>query len=345
MTARLHHFVSQCYLRSFAVKRKKTYQTTVFDARVRRTYPTNIENIAAERDFNTVDAEGHRPDALETGLSMFEAELAPAIERVKAAGRFEHEEDRALILNFMCLLSMRNPRQREAVHGFQERVMKQVMSLLIATPQRWESHMKKATAAGYLIKNNVSYYEMKRFVEDDQYAILTPTNYHIKLEMHLFDKVLPLFFERRWTMLHASERSGGFVTSDHPVCLMWSSPQRQGKLPPGHGLKGTQVLFPLSPRFALLGGFDGIETVLNVSDEHVAGINSAVVAHAQWQVYARDAHFHFVSDHGDGVRKASRLLDDPLFERPRENDEHPHDGKSGIVAIEGPTIRLRTKPL
>lgn len=344
MSARHHHFVSQCYLRSFAVKRKKAYQTTVFDARTRRMYTTSVENIAAERDFNRVDAEGHPPDALETGIATFEADVAPAIERVKAAGNLENENDRALIFNFMCLLSLRNPRQREIVRDFQERVMKQVMALLIATPQRWESHVRKAAAAGYITRNDLSYEQMKKFVNEDQYTLQTSTNYHIKLEIELFDKVLPSFFQRRWMVLSASERSGGFITSDHPVCLMWSDPDRQGVFPPGHRLKGTQIVFPLSPKIALLGAFDALDGTLAISDEHVAAINSAVAAHAEWQVYARDAHFHFVSEHEDGIRKASKLLDDPLFKRPVEEDQpemEPPDVDEGrLLAIKGPTVAV-----
>ena len=91
---------------------------------------------AAVHDFNRVDADGHPPDAFEKGMAEFEGELGPAIERVKVAGTIDDENDRALILNFMCLLSLRNPQQREIARSFQERVAKHTMKLVLATPER-----------------------------------------------------------------------------------------------------------------------------------------------------------------------------------------------------------------
>jgi hypothetical protein len=110
MTARRHHYIPQCYLKAFAVPRKKgKYQTTVFDARVRKTYPTNIENVAIERDFNRIEVEGHAPDTVEKVMAGFEAELAPALQRVIGIGNMRDQNDRAIILNFMCMLAIRTP--------------------------------------------------------------------------------------------------------------------------------------------------------------------------------------------------------------------------------------------
>src|SRR3954464_9368640 len=157
----------------------------------------------------------------------------------------------------MCLLSLRNPRQREIVRSFQERLSKQIMQLTLATPRRWESQMRKARAAGYVTRDDVTYEQMKKFVDEDQYTLHTQTNYHLKLEVSSFEKLLPCFLARRWTVLHAPPTSRGFVTSDHPVCLLWSRPTPYGS--PGHGLKGTEVVFPLSPKLALIGVFEGGE--------------------------------------------------------------------------------------
>lgn len=320
-TARRHHYIPQCYLKAFAVPRKKAFQTTVFDARSRKTFPANIKNVAVELDFNRIEVDGHEPDAFEKGLAQFEGELAPALERTIAASSLKDVQDRAIILNFMCLLALRNPRFRETFRGFYERLAKMTMEIALATPERWDRQMHKMREAGYIGNTNVTYQDLKRFVEEDEYTVHLPSTGHIKYELGAFDSLLETFFARRWVVLHAPAETGWLITCDHPVRLAWSEPESR-RFPPGHGLRGTEVLFPLSPKLALAGAFEFEEgQELTLSAYSVASVNSAIVANAEWQVYARDAHFSFLGGLDGTPRKASRLLDDSLFKRPYGDDE------------------------
>jgi len=80
MTARLHHHVSQCYLKGFVVDRNKP-KLFVVDIKELRSFTTNPVNVAVERDFHRIDVDGHPPDALENNLSRFESELDQALLR------------------------------------------------------------------------------------------------------------------------------------------------------------------------------------------------------------------------------------------------------------------------
>jgi len=52
MTARRHHFISQCYLNRFAVLRKAgKFQTRVFDHTTAKTFLTAVENVGLERAY------------------------------------------------------------------------------------------------------------------------------------------------------------------------------------------------------------------------------------------------------------------------------------------------------
>jgi hypothetical protein len=77
----------------------------------------------------------------------------------------------------------------------------------------------------------------------------------------------------------------------------------------------------------------------------VAGVNGAMAAYAEWHVYARDAHFRFVSEHGQ-PRKSSKLLDDPIFKRPRDEDPPPVVGNDDerYIRMEGPQIASPATP-
>ena len=137
-----------------------------------------------ERDFNTVEAEGLEPDVFEKAAAKFEDELAPALERIIAAQSLQQDaDDYAILLNFVTLLALRNPRQRETVRDFHERVAKQIMNVALPTPERWAHQVKKATVGGFLKTDaDASYATMKKFVEDGEFSFAVSNERQISLE-------------------------------------------------------------------------------------------------------------------------------------------------------------------
>ena len=90
MTARRHHFVPQCYLKGFVRHRNKP-KLFVVDGRERRSFHTAPANVAAERDFHTIEIEGFPPDALENSFASFEADVRTTVStmRLKGADPFQ----------------------------------------------------------------------------------------------------------------------------------------------------------------------------------------------------------------------------------------------------------------
>jgi hypothetical protein len=249
-------------------------------------------------------------------MAGFEGEVAPALERIIAARSItNNEDDRAFLFNLLGLLVLRNPRQRELWRDFQERVAKQIMNLATATRERWERLVSRMRADGALTdEDNVDYDKMKQFVVEDKFSIKVPTGTHIATELKAVDAILPYIFERKWSLLKAGFESGGFVTCDHPVCLMWADPKRRGRFPPpGHGLHGTQIVFPISTGLAMIGTFEGTEETRDAPEDLIATINGTVIQFAERQVYARDQNFIYCFDPFEQPRKASKLVDDRRF--------------------------------
>lgn len=315
MTARRHHYISQCYLKGFAVQRRKgAPQIHVFDRENQKTFQTSTDNVGLKRDFNRIDAKDTDPDVVEKMLAEFEGQAAPALERTIQAEAFQTDDDRTIILNLLALFALRNPRLRENIRDFHERVMKQVLGVTLQNKDRWEEQEKQMIEAGYVSKSKVPYEELRAFYEADEYDIKLDTGYHVAMELKTFDALLPHLFRRGWMIMKADETSGGFVTSDHPVTLMWSDPKmRNGFYPPGFGLEGTQVIFPLSSRLALAGAYGLRNEDIALPEEHVAAVNGATILGAERQVYSRDLHFRYVVNNESGVRKAARLIDDSFF--------------------------------
>jgi hypothetical protein len=124
---------------------------------------------------------------------------------------------------------MRNPRWRERIRQMHEDVSKGIMDLALATKERWEGEEEKARQAGYLSGKQISYEEMKAFHESGEYTIEVDNHRNLQLEFSGFEAVLPHLFNRGWMFLKAPASSGGFVTCDHPVNLMWSDTEDRGR--------------------------------------------------------------------------------------------------------------------
>jgi hypothetical protein len=321
MVARRHHFLPQCYLKGFGQPRKKgkIHNVVVFD-RDGKKFTSNILNVAVKRDFNRVEIQGKTPDFFELEMADFEGVLAPALERIIAAGNLRNDEDRGTLLNFIGLISIRNPRHRETFRDFNEQVLGRVMELATATKERWEGQIKRAREAGYF-KNtkDMSYEETRDFVRRKEYRVELRTEFHIATEMKSFDAVLQTLFRRKWVTFTPPKKSGGFITSDHPVCLMFSGPSKRGGFyGPGHGLAGTEIIFPIGRDLAVVGAFELDDGEIALTEDGVAGINGALVAYADRQVYARDTDFTYSRQYGEESRKGSELLKDILFLRAKE---------------------------
>jgi endonuclease-3 len=79
--ARRHHYVPKCYLKSFSIETagEMDPRLYVFDAVERKSFRTRSKNVALERDFNTIDLEGHEPDAFEKAMATVESEIGHGI--------------------------------------------------------------------------------------------------------------------------------------------------------------------------------------------------------------------------------------------------------------------------
>ena len=87
--ARKQHYTPRLLLRAFAVERKPgKFQIGVFDKHTGTTFRCPIEDIAAERDFNTLETDSH-VFSWETRLGDIEDMAAPVIDRVRKQASLE----------------------------------------------------------------------------------------------------------------------------------------------------------------------------------------------------------------------------------------------------------------
>jgi hypothetical protein len=309
--ARRHHFVPEFYLRGFCGSDKKLF---VVDAKERKQFRTQPENVAVEKDFNRVNIDGIAPDALEKAYGAFEGKAASALARIIAKGAFEDENDRAAILNLMALLTVRSPQKRQTIGDFQHDLCKVMLEMTFATPERWESQVKQMRSEGYLqdVDETMAYEQLRDFVKKGNYKIRMNKEWQIQMELRHLDDVLPYFFMRKWSLYQARKGTNGFITSDHPVSLMWSKAEmRKGFHGPGLAMGETEIVFPLCPDLCLLGRFEGEEKTLDADYFSVASINARVIGTARRQVYAPDSNYVYMRAFPQEMGKGATLLQDP----------------------------------
>ncbi len=167
---------------------------------------------------------------------------------------------------------------------------------------------------------------MKSFFESEEWNIKFAEEFHSKLEFDVFDEALPTFFNRKWTILRAGPASGGFVTSDHPACLVWSpSVEASPLIGPGLAVPGTQLIFPVSPEIAIMGTFEGGADCIEADEFHVAQVNQVIAGYAERQIVAPRPRFLFARP---ARHRAQRHASAAFQDQDRDGRENPAVFKS-----------------
>jgi Protein of unknown function (DUF4238) len=310
MVARKHHYVSQCYLKGFVKNRDKA-QLFVVDSEKPKPFFTSTQNVAAKRDFHTIDVEGLPSDALENAFSSFEGELDQSLRRISEKRSLDDAHDKSFLLNLIGMIHIKNPKTRKIFHNFEENIARRIMDIVTSSPEIFKSQIRQAKQKGYIApEDDVNYETARKFVEEGAFKLSVPTEKHLQREMDLLDTVLPYLFNRNWILLKAPEGQTGFVTTDHPVILRWKDSQLRGNLyPPGLGLKNTEILFPVSNTLAVIGRFEEDEQEIEASSDLIARFNGAIISQSKRQVYARDDSFMYTFDDMENPKKGDTLIE------------------------------------
>ncbi len=305
-----HHFLSQCYLKRFSFNGSKNSKFSVFDVQNGRWFETAPSNVAKKRDFNFI--EGYPTDTLENALSGFETKADKALNIVESSRSINSTRDWTYVLNLITLFAIRNPRSRDGLIEFRDRVAILTMEMALETPKRWEDLIAEAKAAGAVrVDANVTYDDAKDFIDNRRFTLSHSNALNVGAEFNAFDHVLQLMGARKWWLYVAPQPSTGFVCSDHPVTLMHTNgdPPTLAR-PVGYGLIDTAVFVPLTRSLALYGTFEqeGHGQVIPLTERQVAAFNGLTLHLAQRQIYAADKRFSVQLEVGGAVIRGDEIL-------------------------------------
>jgi hypothetical protein len=242
----VNHLVPRFYLNRFADDNKRL-------AAVQRgtgaTHIASTEKLSAQADFYSyIDVHGDKSSDLETILSKFESQAAPAFERIAAAPTATPtEEDRGLILNFIAFQVGRSRRFRHQYNAMADFGQKLMLSMESKDPSDARERLRAAMDRDPTDGEVQQWLEM---LEDPDKLVFEPhQNEGLMAGLHVGAEVLAALVARRWIILRMSEPI--LVTSDEPVTL-WSRPRRDDSFY-GRGLgNADEVRLPLDRHHMLV---------------------------------------------------------------------------------------------
>jgi hypothetical protein len=286
-----HHFIPQFYLRGFSeAADKRKAQVFVFDQSTRKSFRTLVRNIGARRNFFRIEVEGFDPNHIEDGMAEIEGEIAPLLTEVIEKKSFPSDEHFTSVMLLMGNVAVRNPRFRSMLENLHIKIVSKTMQMSLQDKDRYHFLIRQARENGVPIREDISYDDMKAFIERGNYKIAIDQTYLIGLELGSVPTVVEQLARRNWAFASAPTGST-FTTCDDPVVLAWANEKDRGPYSPGFGLKGTIVMFPLSPELALIGLFARQTPNLSFRRDEVARMNTSIAKNATNQLYSRDGEF------------------------------------------------------
>ncbi|HFD4278014.1 TPA: DUF4238 domain-containing protein [Vibrio parahaemolyticus] len=307
-TSRHHHYLSQCYLKGFTKGNAKNSKLTVFDLKTMKKFETKPRNVGGMRDFNRVDIPGIDPEIVEKQQSEFEGKVATALKCIEETLDFSGDT-KNLILELVGMLAIKSPEMRKHIAEPQIEIAKRFMAMSLDTKERWEAQIDRILEeTGEDISQGKTYEEMKEFFDSKEYNVEVTREHQIHMELIGMQRITELLHFRNWVLLKAGEDAGEFITTDNPVSLTWTEPQKvPGFVSPGFGLRDTMVYFPVTKNLALVGEFDIKDETRIASRELVAILNRKIIDNSYQRVISSKSNFNFLSNEGK-IEPGNNLL-------------------------------------
>ena len=323
--ARNHHYVPQFYLKAFLDSSLPNEQLHVIDKVDRRHFVTSPRNIAAQRDFNRINMQGHAVDEVESHLAQIEGQAATVLRDIAQNATLPQNRDMDVLVVFIGILAVNNPQIRDSLINTDQEITRQMMQAAVESREAYESRLSELG-----IENPIEYEIMKAFVESGNYTINVedPDGYYLARVFDALDReVLPFFGVMLWSLLIAENEASDFICSDRPVSLfrivdMMSGPQspytttpagliipNQAPQPGVPWLVNFELTIPLNPRMAIYATTPDNSSPIEYGDKMtVACINGRTIDAAARQIYCESLDFEFLD--GETMKTGRDLVDE-----------------------------------
>lgn len=253
-----NHFVPQFYLRRWTGLDGKlhAYRLLVSHDSVPLWKPASPRGIAFHRHLYTRIVAGHETDEFERWLDReFESPAEPILAKLEA-GRRLTRNDRVVLARFAAAQDVRTPSRYVENR---ERWIKTLPGLMNDVIARSTNEFKKLGGRPYTPIHKPPFDEIpfRTVIEKDDSG-----QHYVKAEIVIGRKMwlasmrqvltsaIKVLHGHHWTILIAP-RGMEWPTSDDPVCRLNYRSDGDYNLEGGWGTRGSEILFPLTPRHLL----------------------------------------------------------------------------------------------
>ncbi len=300
-----HHYIPQFFLANFTETGHKDSKLWVTDQKQCKQWSASPSAVAYQNKLYTLEeGTAGEPDAIEKAFSKIESMAAPVINEIIKKKRLPSGDGFNILINFIATMASRTPRiinnRTKTIIGLSE----MLMDGYLLEKERWQGLTSRMINEGKLSPEALdekNYEKMCDFFYSKKYKVDINQNYKIKQIIESIDTLIPLLAQRKWSLLVSEDitttlpQLGGFICSDNPVSLV-----SLVKLPPiyspGFGMPRTEVTMPLSKDVAIVGRFEGKETVSAISVEGMAAVNSRTGMYAGRFLYHSNKNFILINN-------------------------------------------------
>jgi len=229
-------------------------------------------------------------------LSQLESEVAGVIRSVQVERALPVGDELDTLIGFVALMFTRVPWFRATVSDALAQIVKHVIDLETATPERWEAAVQDAQRQGF--DPGLTREEMREVLDADEYDITASQNYSLGMMLRMMQGVYPVMRARNWSLLVARDpQDASFVTSDNPVNLV-PGVEMPAFWSPGLATRGTELTFPLDGEVCLLGKFEDSPTQQQIDSHQVAQVNTRSAIGCTRFVYSGRDNFSWMERSG-----------------------------------------------
>ncbi len=302
--ARKHHFIPEFFLANFTPSGTKDDFLCVTDMKERKGYSTKPRNAGFQKDFYRMDVDGAPPDIFERIFGQLEGCAAPAVRHVLEQRALPPHPGFDHLMELIGLLMVRVPATWERVRRAVDQTMKAAFRPYFSDPEAVRGLIEKMRLEGAPLPEGVDYDEVDHeglvsFVQnEDLYTLSVDKEWLLGQMIEASAHAQTMLFERNWTILVAEGDAGEFICSDAPVCLTWSDPNRQDRVPrlfEHH----TEVTVPLGKGVALRGRYEsGQPDVVRCDRRASAQLNTRTISSGDRFVYSSGKDFPWERNDG-----------------------------------------------
>jgi len=297
--ARNHHYLPVGYLAAFTSTGTKQGKFNVLNKKNGYVFDSSPRNVGSKKDFNRVNREGFPIDKLENDFASFEGRVIAAIMNLKISNLYPCSDDLNLIVNLITLIAVRNPRMRKLIDSSREKELRLLDDYLLSNEDIFNRCIAEARAAGVKIPV-ISFDGYKTFTDSGNYKFdFYPgknAEGHLIIEFDAFEKLLPIFGKRYWSVLLAPENGPEFICCDHPVTFAWKNQLRCNI---GFAHKNTEVFFPLDRKIGIFGVFETpLNKIVRCTPLQVGILNKRLLNNAELHIYSAQNSFTVGDAHG-----------------------------------------------